>query len=335
MAVLISNAGDGQAAPTSVALTVTPAVAPAITAPATASLNENGSQVFSAANSNAISFTDVNAGTSKTESVTLSVAHGTLKLGTTYGLVISAGANSSASMTVTGTVVNLNAALNGLTYKPTTGYSGSDSLSVSVADPGDSLSASASVALTVNTLPPAFTAPATATVTENGSLVFSKTNSDLISVADVNAGSAVEQLTLTATNGKLKLGSTTGITFSSGANNSAAMTISGTLTNLNNALKNLTFTPTSGYSGSASISLSYTDAGNSLTASASVAITVGNVGATATPASATPAQLVTTSAPASSTEFDNEPTNAEVGLMSGDSGFQWAGFAAAMEVLIG
>jgi subtilase family serine protease len=321
LSILMSNAGDGQSASTSVALTVTPAVAPVLTAPATASLNENASQVFSAANSNSISFTDVNAGTSKTESVTLSVAHGTLKLGTTYGLVFTAGTNSSASMTVTGTVTNLNAALNGLTYKPTTGYSGSDSLSVSVADPGDGLSASTSVALTVNTLPPAFTAPATATVAVNGSLVFSKTNSNLISVADVNAGSAVEQLTLTATNGKLKLGSTTGITFSSGANNTATMTINGTLTNLNNALKNLTFTPTSGYSGSASISLSYADAGNGLTTSTSIAITVGSGAASQGGSTTSPqtAVAISSSNPGSSSDESTDP--------------QWAGFAAALATL--
>lgn len=40
------------------------------------------------------------------------------------------------------------------------------------------------------------------------------------------------------------------------------------------ALKNLTFTPTIGYSGPASIGLSYTDGGNSLTAPATISVTV-------------------------------------------------------------
>jgi hypothetical protein len=175
--------------------------------------------------------------------------------------------------------------------------------------------------LTVNTLPPAFTAPATATVAVNGSLVFSKTNSNLISVADVNAGSAVEQLTLTVTNGKLKLGSTTGITFSSGANNTATMTINGTLTNLNNALKNLTFTPTSGYSGSASISLSYADAGNGLTTSTSIAITVGSGAASQGGSTTSPqtAVAISSSNPGSSSDESTDP--------------QWAGFAAALATL--
>jgi subtilase family serine protease len=320
LSISISDSGDGQSGSNSVALTVNPATAPAITAPGSASLSENGSQVFSTTNGNAISFTDANAGTIKTESLTLSVSHGTLKLDTTYGLTVTAGANNSASMTVRGTVTNLNAALNGLTYKPTTGYSGPDSLAISVADPPDSLSASSSVVLTVITTPPAFTAPATASVAENGSLVFSKANSDMISVADVNAGSAVEQLTLTATNGKLKLGSTSGITFSSGANSSSSMTLTGTLTNLNNAIKTLTFTPTTGYTGSATIALGYTDVGNGLTASANIAVTVGTSAAVATgpSGSVSPSSLTTTSS------SDDGTT---------DSDTQWAGFSAALETL--
>jgi Subtilase family len=323
LSIAISDAGDGQSSSTGVALTVNPATTPAITAPATASLNENSSQVFSTANGNAISFTDANAGTAKTESLTLSVKDGTVKLATISGLTVTAGANNSSSLTVTGTVASLNTAINGLTYKPTTGYSGADSLAISVADPGDGLSSSTSVALTVNTVLPAFTAPASATVAENGSLVFSKT-SNPVSVADINAGTAVEQIKLTATNGKLKLGSTTGITINSGANSSPSMTISGTLTNLNNALKNLTFTPTTGYAGAASIGLSYTDAGNGLMASATIGVTVGPSGTTVRGSSPTQPEVAatTTTSPVDSSIDD-----------STDSQTQWAGFAAAVDTL--
>jgi hypothetical protein len=319
--ISMSNSGDGQSASASVALSVTPAVAPALSAPASASLLENGSQVFSAANGNAISFTDANAGSSKTETLTLSVSHGTLKFGTTSGLTFTSGANNSASMTVTGTVTALNTGLNGLTYKPTTGYSGSDSLAILVSNPSDGLSSSATVALTISVLHPTITAPASASVAENGSLIFSTTNSDLISMTDVNAGSAIEKISLTATNGKVKLGSTTGITFSSGTNNSSSMTISGTLANLNNALKNLTFTPTTGYTGAASISLSYTDAGNGLSANATISITVGSGGAAAVGGPTSGPQVAETTTSPSTL---NDPTDAQT---------QWAGFNAAMETL--
>ena len=64
-------------------------------------------------------------------------------------------------MTVSGTLANLDAALNGLVYTPNTGYSGSDGLHLSLTDPGDHVAGSASVAVTVNAIsPPAVTAPA-------------------------------------------------------------------------------------------------------------------------------------------------------------------------------
>jgi hypothetical protein len=267
LAISVNDPGDLESGSTRVALGVG---LPSITAPGTAFLIVNGSVAFSSANSNAITVADSGPGASA-DSLTLTVTHGTLTLASTTGLTFTIGANGSASFTVSGSVANLNAALNGLTYKPTAGYTGSDSLAASLSDSADSLSASRSVALTISSLP-SITAPATATVAINSTLVFSTANKDAISIADVNAGSAVEPLTLTATDGTLSLGSTTGITFTSGGNNSASMTINGTLANLNAALSGLTFTPLK--IGSGTVVLSYTDVGNGLMASAVINITV-------------------------------------------------------------
>ena len=56
---------------------------------------------------------------------------------------------------MTGTLSSLNAALNGLTStKPTAGYSGSDTLGISLSDPGDGLSASGGIGLTVTAAAP-------------------------------------------------------------------------------------------------------------------------------------------------------------------------------------
>jgi large repetitive protein len=78
-------------------------------------------------------------------------------------------------------------------------------------------------------------------------------------VADTNAGSNVEQLTLTDTNATLTLASTKGLTVIAGSNKSSSLTIKGTLANLNAALSGLTFTPTLGFSGSAALDFSYKD----------------------------------------------------------------------------
>jgi hypothetical protein len=66
--------------------------------------------------------------------VQLSVSHGTLTLATTSGLSVTG--NGTASVDLTGTLANCNTALNGLTYTPTSGYFGSDSLAITSNDHG-------------------------------------------------------------------------------------------------------------------------------------------------------------------------------------------------------
>ena len=123
-------------------------VNPYVTAPATANVLENGAYTFSSSAGDPISATDGGAvGTS--DSLTLTVLHGKLTLGSLTGLTITSGANGSSSLTVQGTLANLNAALNGLLYNPATSYTGSDTLTVTVTNASDGLSGSASVAITV------------------------------------------------------------------------------------------------------------------------------------------------------------------------------------------
>ena len=87
------------------------------------------------------------------ESVTLSAANGTLALGSTNGLMFSFGSNNSSLISVTGTLANVNAALNGLVYTPNAGFTGSDAIQISFKDWFDGLIASATVPLAVNAVP--------------------------------------------------------------------------------------------------------------------------------------------------------------------------------------
>src|SRR5262249_3642845 len=84
--------------------------APVLTAPGPPTTAEDTALVFATASGNALSLADVDAGAG-TERLTLTVTNGTLTLGSTAGLGFSAGGNGTASMTVTGTLANLNAAL--------------------------------------------------------------------------------------------------------------------------------------------------------------------------------------------------------------------------------
>jgi hypothetical protein len=326
-----SDQGDSLAAATTAVFTVTALSAPAIVAPPSDTLDQNRSLAFSTINGNAISFKGGTAG-SGSNSLTLSVAHGTITLASTTGLSFTTGINGSDSFTVTGTLANLNAALSGMVYTPTRNFSGSDSLAIKVSDPNGY--ALTNVALRVNVIAPTLTAPTTGTVPLNGTLTFYK---KAIQIADVNASTDMEQVVLRATHGNLRLGSTTGITFVSGANNSASMTISGTLTSLNEALNGLKFAPTTDFLGSGTISIKYTDAMNGLSVSTKIAVTIGTTHASFGPPIQTASPQSTGVSPASQSTpstVGGTVTSPDLsGTLQADELARWDGFMAAMGLL--
>lgn len=145
---LTITASNGFGSMASESFTLTVYQQPTVNVPAGASLNESTAMVFSTGNGNAITVADPNAASS--DRLTLTASHGTIKLGATAGLHVVSGANKSASLTVSGTLANLNAALNGLIFTPTAGYVGNASLTVTLANPTTGLSNSSGLALTVN-----------------------------------------------------------------------------------------------------------------------------------------------------------------------------------------
>ena len=326
-----SDRGDSLAAATTVVLTVTALSAPAIVAPPSGTLDQNRSLVFTTSYGNAISIKGAAAG-SGSNSLTLSVAHGTITLASTTGLSFTTGMNGSDSFTVTGTAANLNAALSGMVYRPTRNFSGSDSLAVKVSDPNGY--AFTNVALRVNVIAPTLTAPMIGTAPLNGTLTFYKR---AIKIADVNASTDIEQVVLRATHGNLRLGSTTGITFVSGANNSASMTISGTLTSLNALLNGLKFTPTTDFYGSGTISIKYTDAKNGLSVSTKIAVTVGTTHASFGPPIQTASPQSTGVSPASQSTpstVGGTVTSPDLsGTLPADDLARWDRFMEAMGLL--
>jgi hypothetical protein len=112
---------------------------------------------LSTGNGNLISIADldVNEGTGQAR-VTLTVTNGTLTLAGTSGLTFTAGdGTTDATMTFTGTLVDINAALDGLTYNPTANYNGGATLSITTSDLGNTgiggtLTDADNVAITVN-----------------------------------------------------------------------------------------------------------------------------------------------------------------------------------------
>ncbi|MGM9516181.1 putative Ig domain-containing protein, partial [Roseateles sp. DB2] len=125
-------------------------------------VDQDGHLVFGSAQGNPISIGDVDAG-GGLEQVTLTVTHGTLTLSGLGGLSFVSGTGTGdASMTFQGTVADINAALNGLRFAPTTGYNGPASLQISTSDLGHSGAGGAktdldSVALSIDPIHPVVT----------------------------------------------------------------------------------------------------------------------------------------------------------------------------------
>lgn len=134
-----SGTGYAPGSPASADLTISNWVnePPVVTMPGDRTSPTNTPLVFSTGGGNAIVVTDIDAGTGVVE-VGIQATGGTVTLGTTSGLTFSEGDGSAdASATFTGTLSAVNAALNGLTLTPNSGYQGWASLSVTVNDLGN------------------------------------------------------------------------------------------------------------------------------------------------------------------------------------------------------
>lgn len=157
--------------------------APVNSVPAAQSTNEDTPLVFSSANGNAISIADLDAGTSPVQ-VSLTATNGVLTLTGTTGLSFASGDGSAdASMSFTGTVADINAALDGLSFAPDANYNGAASVQIATSDLGNTgsggaLSDTDAVAITVVSVndPPVITsngggAAAAVNVAENTTAV--------------------------------------------------------------------------------------------------------------------------------------------------------------------
>lgn len=110
--------------------------APVNVVPGTQALVEDTTLTFSTANGNAFRLTDVDAGNQQVE-LRLSV-NGFLTFPTTTRLTFVAGVNGGNLIVVRGTLNDLNAALDGLVFRPGSNFTGNYSLQVRTSDLGNS-----------------------------------------------------------------------------------------------------------------------------------------------------------------------------------------------------
>jgi CSLREA domain-containing protein len=168
------------------------------------------------------------------------------------------------TLTGTTTVANYQTALRAVTYANSSeNPSASRTITFTANDGTDTGNGTRGIAITAVNDAPVNTVPGPQSVSQDGSKTFSAANSNQISVADVDLGANAIKITLTATNGTLTLSTTAGLAFSVGDGTAdPTMTFTGLLANVNTALNGMTYTPTSGFNGAASLQIISDDQGN-------------------------------------------------------------------------
>ncbi|WP_421658339.1 Ig-like domain-containing protein [Leptothermofonsia sp. ETS-13] len=199
--------------------------------------------------------------------VSLSAVNGVVSLNSTAGLNLLTGDGvQDRNIAFSGPLALVNAALNNLVYLSDRDFNGTDFITVNVSDsvsPGSGgvpLSDTRTLTITVNPVndAPVLTVPGAQTANENTNLRITG-----ISIRDVDATGGSLTVSLSAENGTLTLGTTAGLTFSSGnGNQNASMIFSGTLAAINNALSTLTYRGNLNFNGEDTINLSVNDNGN-------------------------------------------------------------------------
>ncbi|NJL59971.1 MAG: DUF4347 domain-containing protein [Desulfobacteraceae bacterium] len=239
--------------------------APVNTVPGIQTILEGQSITFSKDNGTTIAIWDVDASTG-TLQVNVNVIHGTLTVADGSGATVTN--NNSLSVSIVGTVDQINAALNGITYQPsTTDWYGDDTLTITTDDQGNTGSGGAkrdtdTVGIKVLALndAPIHSVPTGQTTSVDTDLVFSNVNSNRITVGDPDAGASAIQVTLSVGHGTLSLGTVADLTVS--GNNTASVTITGEISKINQALDGMKYKPSSGWNGTDSMKVVTDDKGN-------------------------------------------------------------------------
>lgn len=278
--------------------------APVVTAPSgpqTASSSDP--LVFSAANGNQISVTDVDVkgvpanGMSGTDVIRVTLdptqgwtpapgSYGTLKLASTSGITFIGGitydeanghtvtstSGAGGPLVIEGTIDDVNAALNGLSYTPPANIDRTIQLRVTADDRENGGTGARTDAETVlinassDNDPPEVTVPAAQTVAEDTTLAF--TGARQISISDPDDFGSTMRAELRVTNGTLSVTNTSGVT----GNNSATLVIEGTEAHINAVLAGLSYRGMLNFNGSDSLEVKVFDNGNTGTRPGSVTV---------------------------------------------------------------
>ena len=223
----------------------------------------------------AINLSDVDHGGGNL-TVTLSTSTGG-NLSASSGGGVTVGGSGTGTLTLTGTLASLNSFLDTasnvqyLHGTANTFGNDADTINVVVNDLGNTGTGGGTnqnlgtVNVDINAVndAPINVLPGSRTVYQNGSITFSTANGSDIVVTDVDAGGSTIEVSLVSTNGLMTLNGTAGLSFSLGDGTAdGSITFTGTATAINNALDGMVYTPTTNFTGIASIQVTTNDQGN-------------------------------------------------------------------------
>jgi hypothetical protein len=226
--------------------------APIISAPSTATVAEGETITFSKSDETAVSIGVFDSGVEDLE-LQITAVPGTVDLSTISDL--DGTGNGTGTLSYTGRLSDLNAALSDMVYTPPASEQGLElTLNIVVSDLGntgedDQVQSAASAihigSTSVNDAP-VISAPTTMVTDEDTPVIFSSDGIERLAISDSDVGDEDMSFTITSV-GTVTLGSTAEL--AGQGNESGSMTYTGTFADINNALDNLIYTPVADTSG--------------------------------------------------------------------------------------
>jgi subtilisin-like proprotein convertase family protein len=227
--------------------------------------NEDKPVTFSRSNNNVIAVSNVDP--RDRLQVNLNVTNGVLSLKNRDAVAFVG--NGTSSLTMISSITNINAALDGLQFTPTSNFFGTANLEMVTSVLGATEDTNREIdrdnlRIRINSVnnAPVNSLPGNLITEKNKSLVFSTDKGNAISISDVDAIPGRMFVNLVAKNGTLSLSDNTARLAVLG-NNTESVIITGSLADVNAALNGMSFNPNAQYVGDASIQISTFDNGNS------------------------------------------------------------------------
>ncbi len=228
--------------------------------------------VFSLANGNHFSISDVDAGNANNFLVSLSAAAGTISLLSASGLTSIGDGTSASPLQLTGTLSAINTALaTGLRYTSPVGFRGTTAIIVVSNDngntgPGGPKSDTDYLSITILTAAnkaPVNLLPLSPAI-PSAPFIFAGASGNPLVVSDEDAGSAANfSVQLSIAEGQLSLIDSTGTAMTGEGTLAAPLRLTGTLAAINAALnRGVMFVPVSDFSGTTLLKIESNDAGN-------------------------------------------------------------------------